>query len=456
MNFTRGHALIIGIGAYQNLPQLNVPATVADAQAVAAALRDPQLCGYPAGQVALLCDGAATRAGLLGALDDLAARAGADDTVFLFYSGHGHGGANGAYSLMSYDSQIAPDRTLAGGVSQQELLGRLRALPARRVLLIFNACHAGAITPTLAAEDSFTGQSLPDDAGAALLATGEGRIIITACRERQYSFVGGGERTIFGQALADGLRGEGIVAQRGYISAFDLYTRLYFAVGDAIRRDVPEAVRARYGETQEPELTVLKGVGPFAVALYRGAEALGDFDAPSDPPAGAAREVTAEQSRALYDRIVQIGAIYQGPVTQVAGPQRNVSTGGGAYVEGDQHQQGVFISGGAVYGPVIGAMSGGTVLVSGAPGAARAQPPALADALAQIRAAATQAQQRGDADDADELQRIALDVAAALRAQESGDDARRRSRVERAQRDLDLLVEDRPALHPLADLLRSA
>lgn len=40
-------------------------------------------------------------------------------------------------------------------------------------------------------------------------------------------------------------------------------------------RLVPAAVRQRYGEKQEPELTILKGVGPFAVALYRGATTRG-------------------------------------------------------------------------------------------------------------------------------------------------------------------------------------
>jgi hypothetical protein len=459
MTFANGHALLIGVGAYRHLPQLDVPLTAADARSVAAALRDPQLCGYPDDQVALLCDATATRAGILGALDDLAARTSEHNTIFMFYSGHGHSGEDGSYYLTSHDTSLTQSRQVAAGtgVSQQELLTRLQALKAQRVLLIFNACHSGALTPTLAVEEPFTGESLPDATSAALLATGAGRIIITACREQQYSFVGGGERTIFAQALLDGLRGQGTTSQRGYISAFDLYTQLYFAVGDAVRQQVPEAVRQRYGATQEPELTVLKGVGPFAVALYRGAATLGDFAAPPLPAPGTAlREVSAEDSRALFQQIIQGSTIYQGPVTQVAGPQRNVSTGGGDYVEGNLQQQGVFISGGTVHGTVIGTMAGGTVIVSSGASTPAGVPStiALAELLAQVRAAAAQSKQHGDADSADELERIALDLAAALRAQDSGDTSRRQAKLGRAQQDLDSLAQSQPELRALAQALR--
>jgi len=458
MTFANGHALLIGVGAYQHLPQLDVPLTTADAQSVATALRDPQLCGYPADQVVLLYDARATRAGILGALDDLAARTSEHDTVFLFYSGHGHSGEDGSYYLTSHDTNLTQSRQVAAGtgVSQQELLTRLQALKAQRVLLIFNACHSDALTPTLAVEEPFTSESLPDATSAALLATGAGRIIITACREQQYSFVGAGERTIFAQALLDGLRGVGTSSQRGYISAFDLYTQLYFAVGAAVRQQIPAAVRQRYGETQEPELTVLKGVGPFAVALYRGATTLGEFAAPPLPAPGTAlREVSAEDSRAMFQQIIQ-STIYQGPVTQIAGPQHNVSTGGGDYVEGNLQQQGVFISGGTVHGTVIGTMAGGTVIVSSAASTSTGGPSAiaLAEVLAQVRAAATQSQQRGDADSADELERIALDLAAALRAQESGDTSRRRAKLDRAQQDLDSIAQSQPELRALAQTLR--
>jgi hypothetical protein len=42
--FTQGHALLIGVGSYESEPRLSVPITAADAEALAAVLRDPALC----------------------------------------------------------------------------------------------------------------------------------------------------------------------------------------------------------------------------------------------------------------------------------------------------------------------------------------------------------------------------------------------------------------------------
>jgi|GEM_PF-5865852 len=63
MPFPTAHALLIGISSYAYAPQFRVPNAAADASAVDAVLRDPQLCGYPSGHVALLSEAAASREG---------------------------------------------------------------------------------------------------------------------------------------------------------------------------------------------------------------------------------------------------------------------------------------------------------------------------------------------------------------------------------------------------------
>ena len=376
MAFDNGYALLIGVGTYANAPHLNVPVTTADAEQVALVLGDPRFCGYPAGQVTLLRDSEATRPGILQALDRLAARATKDATVVLFYSGHGHYGEDGAYYLTTNDMQLTATGKIANGtaIRQDELLNALQRVLAERVLLIFNACHSGEISPTLAADDQpFTGAPLPAPTAAALLATGSGRVIITACRENQYAYVGDGSTTIFVQALVDGLRGQGVSSQRGFISAFDLYTRLYFAVTETVQQTIPAATRQRYSLTQEPELTVLKGVGPFAVALYQGARAtLGEFSAPDQPSAGTAvHAVEPAESRALFAqlrniKITQNGGINLGVGNTIGqmgdlvagdkiggdkvagdkiGVQRNINTGGGDYAEGSIDKRSTHVAG---------------------------------------------------------------------------------------------------------------
>src|SRR5262245_47664944 len=341
MSFSHAHALLIGVGSYAHAPHFNVPITAADASAVATVLRDPQYCGYPPEHVMLLANAAAGREGVLAALNALAAQAGEGDTVFIFYAGHGEYGDEGYY-LTTHDSRLVERKVVAGsGLREAELIEKLRAIRAKRLLLIVNACHSGEISPVLApGEEPPTGTPLPPQVSAALLGTGEGRVIISACRESQYSFIGPGPLTLFSQALVDGLQGKGVSSNRGYISVFDLYTHLYFVLDEVVPRKVPAAVRQKYGEKQEPELTILKGVGPFAMALYRGATTLGDFDASGIPPEGTAvREVNPAYAQAMLRQHqqsirgnAQVGAAVAGDVhgdVNVTQQGDTINTGGG-------------------------------------------------------------------------------------------------------------------------------
>lgn len=307
MAFIRGYALIIGIGTYQYEPWLNVPLITNDAHAVATVLCDPHFCGYPTEQVTLLTNHAASRVATLDALRDLATRTSPDDTVVLFYSGHGGYSVNRSYYLTAYDTQVR-DRKIVGdtAVSQHELIEHLRAVPAKQVLLLLNTCHAGQLTPALGdINESYIGKPLPQQTADALLATGSGRIIITACREDQVSYIGSGSFTVFAQALIAGLRGQGLVGKAGFISAFDLYTHLYFAVVEAVEQHIPIEIRQQYSQTQEPELTILKGVGSLPIALYRGATLVGDFRGDHLPPDGTAvRQISLARSQWAFQQSI--------------------------------------------------------------------------------------------------------------------------------------------------------
>jgi internalin A len=280
MRFEQGHALIIGVGSYVDHPEINIPISVTDAQAVQSTLCDPQFCGYPADQITLLHDGQATRDGIRAALRNIIDTTQASDTVTLYYCGHGAHGTDGNYYLTTHDTQVTGSRVKKDtGIQAAELIALLRKIPAKRLLLIFNACHSGELSPTLDLTepvDAFGDETLPEKAAAAILGSGEGRILITASRSEQKSWIGSGKLSLFTQALVDGLRGKGLWINNnaGYISVFSLYEHVYTEVKEAA---------AKLSRTQEPELTVLKNVGPFPVALYKGASSLGTFDSQADP-----------------------------------------------------------------------------------------------------------------------------------------------------------------------------
>jgi uncharacterized caspase-like protein len=237
-----GHALLIGVGRYAANARFNVPKTSTDAELLAQALRDPDLCGYPPDRVSVLTNEAATRARILAALDWLVQDVKPDETVFVFYGGHGTytNAAKKRYYLTCHDTQLTElcyVKKADSAISEQELLERLNALASRRVLLFFNACHSGELGPqALGPEDEpaeveTLGYTVPAQVTDALLSTGEGRVVITACRDQQRSYLGRESKlTIFGQSLQEGLQGQGTPSQASCVTVFDLYSYLYTTV----------------------------------------------------------------------------------------------------------------------------------------------------------------------------------------------------------------------------------
>jgi hypothetical protein len=207
-----------------------------------------------------------------------------------------------------------------------------------------------------------TGSNIPDQLSTALLGTGEGRMIITACRETQKSYFSTKEDlTIFADILSEGLRGRGIDSRKGYISAFDLYEHIYTEVKQKVEQRF-----GKFGAVQEPELTILKGVGVMAIALHCGKNPEGELsgDRPSSL-GGAVREVEPSESQQAFQQILSgeinlaagrdiqnvtidkstkiinaqgsQGFINEAnaPVTQHFGNVNNINTGGGDYAGGN-------------------------------------------------------------------------------------------------------------------------
>ncbi len=373
MAFTKGYALVIGVGSYGPNPPLgssssekrprDVPITVADAKAVDAILKDPNYCGYPADHVMLLHDQDATSERILQDLDRLSDVVGPEDTVFLFYAGHGEYDTDQHSCLTANDTRLNLENKViaSSGMREDDLLRRIKKIRAERALLVFNSCHSVALSPdTLGTSDGPTmegGQTLPEELAAALLGTGQGRVMIAACRQQEKSYFRRSDtRTFFGAALADGLEGKGVPNRHGYIGVFDLYEHLYTTVRSRAKQFLDVV--------QQPELTISKGVGMMAVAFHRGAtppSPLSDTDLPGSlGSTGVVREVEPIESSRLFEAIlsgqlklgdsISIGkmsnstgvAIGPGATSTV----RTINTGGGAYAERNiDKRSGTFVGG---------------------------------------------------------------------------------------------------------------
>lgn len=361
MAFSNGHALVIGVGDYDET-RLQTPKTgangeaitVSDAIGVAAALKNPQVCAYPEQQVTFLPDANTTKAGITQALQDLAARTDANNTVVIFFCGHGSLGDDNEYYFGTRDVKLAGNVFKRGtGLSKTEFLDLLRQVKAQKLLLIINACFSGNVGATLGPgeeEGETLGAPPPADLRSEVLATGEGRAIITASRSSQFScFDRTAQNTFFGKALMDALQGKGISSGQ-FIGLYDLYSAVFKSVKDAA---------ASISRIQEPVLTIVDQVGPFPVALAGGGTlgTLGPDDMATEPPQDAAVEAISQQEVNAMKK--QHGGI------NISGGSLNV---GGDMVGGDKIVHGDEVHGDKISGGdkiTIGNMSGNTGVAIG-------------------------------------------------------------------------------------------
>lgn len=222
------HALIIGIADYQQISRL--PGTVLqDARDVYDLLTDPGHCGYRPENVKLLLNDRARRSAIRQALADLATRSDSDAIVFFYYSGHGgriESGPGAGEYLLPVDTVYTSNRSFAQtAISGKEFTQALRAIPARKVVVLFDCCHASGIGQPKDAAGPGIKVGLPESYYDALVG-GSGRAILASSRSTERSFVlPHAANSLFTQHLLAGLRG-GIPSTDGLIRIFDLFEYL--------------------------------------------------------------------------------------------------------------------------------------------------------------------------------------------------------------------------------------
>jgi hypothetical protein len=300
--FERGHALIIGVGA-------DLPNTVDDAEGLAGILRDEERCAYPASQVRLLTGANATRGAVLDALDALAQRTDAESIVVVYFSGHGYQIStpmDDLYFLMPYGYDVNKLKTTA--IKGSEFTAKLRAIPAQKLLVLLDCCHAGGVGEAKAPYIEEMSKAPVPPGAVALLAEGGGRVLIASSQEDEESYAGK-PYSAFTLALIEALAGVGVAKKDGFVRVADLalHTR--------------QVVPGRMDNKQHPVLH-FEHADNFVLAYYAG----GDTWPKGLPFPAEAIEIEPEPG-AWRGEVRGSGALAQGDGATALG-ERAVQVGG--------------------------------------------------------------------------------------------------------------------------------
>jgi len=201
------YIIAVGINEYAN-PQYNLKYAGADAKSFAEEVRrqQTQIAGFERVEVIELLDSNATKENILSVIKRLAGsepgpptlkagpadglkRAEPEDTVIIYYAGHGTAQQQRFY-LIPHDLGYTGDRTkltesglntiLSHSISDVELEAAVEGLDAGHLLLIIDACNSGQ---ALEAEEKRRGPM--NSKGLAQLAYEKGMYILTAAQSFQ-------------------------------------------------------------------------------------------------------------------------------------------------------------------------------------------------------------------------------------------------------------------------------
>jgi len=230
------HALIIGNNQYQNLPSLETP--IADAQAVDEILRTRY--GF---KTKVLSN--ATRADILTAINDFRQALKSDDSLLIYYAGHGE---LDKQNLRGYWLPVNAKRDdTTEWISDQSITDLIGQMAARHVMIVADSCYSGVMTRN-------SGIGLISKSGdeaqiqrLVKLAKLPSRTVLTSGGEQPVLDAGGGGHSIFARIFMQILnQNDGVLEG----------SRLYGVLFDQVRQSA-----AKYKVDQEPRYSQIVDAG---------------------------------------------------------------------------------------------------------------------------------------------------------------------------------------------------
>ena len=273
--FSHGYALFIGIGRSSYAPW-SLPVTVKDAESLKGIFTDPNLCAYPNNDnhVRILHNECATHKAILDNLNWLKEQAAEDkeSTIVVYYSGHGWlDSSTDLYYLIPHD--VSPLDIQNSAISAEEFTCAIRAIEARRVLVIIDCCHAEGMATakeniSFAKLPSSFVQTIPTQKLINELKQGRGRAVFTSSSGEQKSWIRpDNSMSIYTYHLIDALKGAANRTDDRLVRLSNLMNYL--------NENVPKTALTLCGAEQVPFFDMASE--DFAVAILGGGKGLSNI-----------------------------------------------------------------------------------------------------------------------------------------------------------------------------------
>ena len=242
------YALIIGISNYPNFPaEHQLKYADQDAMQFKNFLQSPEGGAFPAVNIRLLTNADAKRDRIEGEIEWLSKRAHRDDTVYVFFSGHGMEDDNGIVYFMPYGSDY--QRPGVGSLRSNYFLKDLsEKITSQHLIVFLDACHAAAATT-----NDGTAKGDPANVSAALKKTWEEAFKGQEASNLAFFSSSAGQRSwedkekhrgVFTWFLIEGLKGAADTNRDKVITAGELHLYLL--------NNVVEYTKKKFGREQRP------------------------------------------------------------------------------------------------------------------------------------------------------------------------------------------------------------
>jgi len=289
-------ALLIGINRYKAVPKLQ--GSLNDIETMRQILISRW--GFSPSHITLVTDEAATRAGMVAAIEQLVKETGPNDTVYFHYSGHGSQveDLNGDEPDDHLDETLVPQDGRSGDVrdiTDDELDALFSKMQAKSALIVLDSCHSGTATRSL----DIRTRSIPPDTRLDIYRKAEAalpkaRAIVPVVTSRYVVMTGAASHQ---EALDGPVEGR----YHGFFT-YSLSKSLSQSRLGASPRDIfsgvereMKRIQAHFGRSSMPEPQLEAPPNLIEASLFGGAQAAGGKSAQEATPRLAWLEVVPGQ-----------------------------------------------------------------------------------------------------------------------------------------------------------------